>query len=189
MTATTLVGVLLSGLASARPAASAVAAGSLYSATDTGVISQSDGVSTWSTWGGGGFVHVLGPLEVVFDASAGTLVTSLVVPAGSWVMKGAVLIDGSTFVSLSDQARLTVGLVNFAEDQGIDLAIYDPWTYSRNAIGYISEAGPAPANENSWPGSSWCNFDAKVVVTWNAVHSGNPEDKCTVIAFIATPAT
>lgn len=46
---TTLPGVFLKGVAASRPAASAVAAGTVYSATDTGVISQSDG-SSWSTW-------------------------------------------------------------------------------------------------------------------------------------------
>ena len=50
MADTTLSGVLLKGLASARPAANAVAKGTVYSATDTGAITQSDGVSTWSTW-------------------------------------------------------------------------------------------------------------------------------------------
>lgn len=50
MTATTLDGVLLKGVAASRPAASAVAKGTIYSATDTGAITQSDGVSTWSAY-------------------------------------------------------------------------------------------------------------------------------------------
>jgi hypothetical protein len=57
MTATTLPGVLLSGTHAGRPAASAVAGGTLYAETDTGQIYQSNGVSTWSAWGaaaGGG---------------------------------------------------------------------------------------------------------------------------------------
>jgi hypothetical protein len=45
----TLGGVFLKGVAGSRPAANAVAGGTVYSATDTGVISQSDG-SSWSTW-------------------------------------------------------------------------------------------------------------------------------------------
>ena len=45
----TLSGVFLKGVAASRPAANAVAGGTVYSATDTGVISQSDG-SSWSTW-------------------------------------------------------------------------------------------------------------------------------------------
>lgn len=45
----TLGGVFLKGTAAARPAANAVAGGTVYSATDTGVITQSDGAS-WSTW-------------------------------------------------------------------------------------------------------------------------------------------
>jgi hypothetical protein len=54
MASTTLPGVLLKGVAGSRPAANAVAAGTLYSATDTGAITQSDGVSTWSPWATGG---------------------------------------------------------------------------------------------------------------------------------------
>lgn len=50
MVATTLPGVLLYGVAGSRPAANAVANGTLYSATDTGTVTQSDGVSTWSTF-------------------------------------------------------------------------------------------------------------------------------------------
>src|SRR5438552_3518139 len=46
---TTLVKVLQTGLIAGRPAANAVAAGSLYCATDDGHIYQSDGAS-WSVW-------------------------------------------------------------------------------------------------------------------------------------------
>lgn len=49
MADTTLPGVLLKGVAASRPAASAVAKGTIYSATDTGAITQSDG-SSWSTY-------------------------------------------------------------------------------------------------------------------------------------------
>lgn len=41
---------ITAGVFASRPAASAVPAGSLYSSTDTGIIYQSDGVSTWSTY-------------------------------------------------------------------------------------------------------------------------------------------
>jgi hypothetical protein len=44
-----LTGILLSGTFAARPAANTVAGGTLYSATDTGVIYQSDG-SSWTTY-------------------------------------------------------------------------------------------------------------------------------------------
>lgn len=49
MADTTLPGVLLKGVAASRPAANAVAKGTIYSATDTGAITQSDG-SSWSTY-------------------------------------------------------------------------------------------------------------------------------------------
>jgi hypothetical protein len=47
---------LQAGLATDRPDASSVPAGGLYSATDTGVVYQSDGTgwATWATAGGGG---------------------------------------------------------------------------------------------------------------------------------------
>lgn len=47
----TLPGVLLSGTHASRPAASAVANGTLYAETDTGQTYQSDGTSTWTAWG------------------------------------------------------------------------------------------------------------------------------------------
>ena len=46
----TLDGALLTGVHSSRPAASAVANGSLYAETDTGQTYQSDG-ATWTAWG------------------------------------------------------------------------------------------------------------------------------------------
>lgn len=45
----TLLGTMLHGVAASRPAANAVAGGTVYSATDTGAITQSDG-SSWATW-------------------------------------------------------------------------------------------------------------------------------------------
>jgi len=44
-----LVGILATGTLAARPSATTVATGSLYAATDTGVIYQSNG-ATWSVW-------------------------------------------------------------------------------------------------------------------------------------------
>lgn len=49
MVTTTLPGVLLTGIHSARPAANAVGTGTLYSCTTHSLVYQSDG-STWSTW-------------------------------------------------------------------------------------------------------------------------------------------
>ena len=74
----TLPGVLLSGVHSSRPAASAVASGTLYAETDTGQTYQSDGVSTWTAWGavaggGGGGVGALVLLEQHTASSSATL--------------------------------------------------------------------------------------------------------------------
>jgi hypothetical protein len=52
MAATTTLPVLFgTGVHASRPAASAVGAGGLYSCTTHSLIYQTDGVSTWSTWG------------------------------------------------------------------------------------------------------------------------------------------
>jgi hypothetical protein len=53
-----------------RPAASAVPAGSLYSATDTGVVYQSDGASTWSVYTNAGVPVTL--IDAKGDLIAGT---------------------------------------------------------------------------------------------------------------------
>src|ERR1700690_1802938 len=77
----TLPGVLLSGLHSARPAASAVADGTLYAETDTAQTYQSDGVSTWTAWG----ASAGGSLEVkeVDGSPDVTGVTKIIVSNGS----------------------------------------------------------------------------------------------------------
>lgn len=73
MVDTTLPGVLLFGVAGSRPAANAVANGTLYSATDTGTVTQSDGVSTWSTFLS---VSATGIPATIFDAKGDIIVAS-----------------------------------------------------------------------------------------------------------------
>jgi hypothetical protein len=52
MAATTTLPVLFAtGIHASRPAASAVGSGGLYSCTTHSLIYQTDGISTWSTWG------------------------------------------------------------------------------------------------------------------------------------------
>lgn len=75
MTDTTLPGVLLHGVAASRPSASAVAKGTLYSATDTGAITQSDGVSTWTAYATitAGFANPMTTSgDIIYGASSGT---------------------------------------------------------------------------------------------------------------------
>lgn len=62
MVAITIPGMFLTGTHAARPAASAVGGGTLYSCSDHSLIYQSDG-SAWSTWatvGGGGDGSLIG---------------------------------------------------------------------------------------------------------------------------------
>lgn len=73
----TLPGTFLSGTHGSRPAASAVASGTLYAETDTKQTYQSDGASTWTAWGA-----VMGIVQVgVGTRTAGDLTTS----STSWV--------------------------------------------------------------------------------------------------------
>lgn len=67
---------LLTGIHSARPAASAVPAGSLYSCTTHNLIYQSDGSSTWSTYATltGSYSSVSG--DTIFDAKGDLIVAS-----------------------------------------------------------------------------------------------------------------
>jgi hypothetical protein len=83
----TLPGVLLTGIHSARPAASAVASGTLYAETDTGQTYQSDGVSTWTAWGA---AIVGGSLEVkeVDGSPDVTGVTQVIVSNGTLTDNG-----------------------------------------------------------------------------------------------------
>lgn len=50
MATITWPGMTTKGTLAGRPAANAVGGGAFYSATDVGIIYQSDGVSTWSVW-------------------------------------------------------------------------------------------------------------------------------------------
>lgn len=75
MTATyTLPGVLLSGTHASRPAANAVAKGTLYAETDTAQTYQSDGSSTWTAWGAaaGGMANPMTtPGDIIVGGTAG----------------------------------------------------------------------------------------------------------------------
>lgn len=87
---TTLSGVLLKGVAASRPAASAVAGGTIYSATDTGAITQSDGASwtTYATVGSG----ITNPMTSVGDIIQGTTAGAaarLASPLAGKVLTGA----------------------------------------------------------------------------------------------------
>jgi hypothetical protein len=85
-TVTLLKDVLIGeGLLAARPAAGAVVAGSLYSATDTGAIYRRDSDGTWHTWrpaaGGAsselGYTQITAPISILSTSeAAGTLIFS-----------------------------------------------------------------------------------------------------------------
>lgn len=78
----TVPGVLLTGIHSARPAATAVAAGTLYSCTTHGLVYQSSG-SAWSTWATlgitsvGTLTGVVAPVEFVIDGGGSVIATGM----------------------------------------------------------------------------------------------------------------
>jgi hypothetical protein len=87
---------LLTGIHSARPAASAVPAGTLYSCTTHSLIYQSDGISTWSTYatlgGSGGVIE----LSYVEFTSPVTISATTEGAANTVVTAGAFTAAGST---------------------------------------------------------------------------------------------
>lgn len=92
MVSTTLPGVLLFGVAGSRPAANAVANGALYSATDTGTITQSDGVSTWATFLS---VSASGIPATIVDAKGDLIVAT----AADTVARQAVGANGTVLIA------------------------------------------------------------------------------------------
>jgi len=74
--ASRLQDVLLRGLAASRPAATAVAAGTLYYATDTATTTQSDG-ATWNTYADAATTTRTGALEAILDGGGSALTTGV----------------------------------------------------------------------------------------------------------------
>ena len=144
MVATTLPGVLLSGTHSARPAASAVASGTLYAETDTGQTYQSDGASTWTAWGA---AIVGGSLEVkeVDGSPDVTGVTKIIVSNGT----------------LTDNTGGSVTVLTGGGGGGASLlAIH---TYTAGSDGYVTTGSATPVDIDA------TNF----AITFTAPASGN----------------
>jgi hypothetical protein len=77
----TVPGILLTGIHSARP--STASAGALYSCTTHGLVYQSDGAGTWTTWatlgitGIGSLTGIVEPVEFVIDGGGSALTTGI----------------------------------------------------------------------------------------------------------------
>lgn len=113
MADTTLNGVLLKGVAASRPAANAVASGTIYSATDTGAITQSDGVSTWSTYAtiSSGMADPMTTRGDIIIRNAANTTARLARGAAGTVLTS----DGT------DVAYAAISLSSFTEVMGADL--------------------------------------------------------------------
>ncbi len=76
VSATTIPGILQTGIHSARPAATAVTNGALYSCTTHSLIYVSDG-ATWTTWATLGTVSSSRSIEFVIDGGGSALTTGI----------------------------------------------------------------------------------------------------------------
>jgi hypothetical protein len=72
----TIPGVLQAGIHSARPTATAVAEGALYSCSTHGLIYVSDG-STWSTWATLGAAAIAKSIDFVIDGGGSAISTGV----------------------------------------------------------------------------------------------------------------
>jgi hypothetical protein len=70
----TIADVILTGLRSAQPAATAVAAGTLYHVTDEAIIERSTG-SAWATYGGAGLPSKTRQITIVIDGGGSAITT------------------------------------------------------------------------------------------------------------------
>lgn len=89
MVATNLSGVLITSVAGSRPAANAVAGGTVHFSSDTGRISQSDGASTWTTFFTstvGGFSNPLTTTGDIIYSSSGTTAARLAIGSSANVL-------------------------------------------------------------------------------------------------------
>jgi hypothetical protein len=99
---------LLTGTIAARPAATAVPAGSLYSSTDEGVVYQSDGTN-WANWAtattAGGAARVV-ELKVIDDATVLTTGDGKVIFCIPQVLNGTNLTAAHAFVTTVSSSGL-----------------------------------------------------------------------------------
>lgn len=130
---TNLPAVLSKGVAGSRPAASAVAGGALYFATDTGVISQSDGVSTWTTFLTVPVSAMTNPLTTTGDiiySSSGTTAARLAIGSATTVLHGgttpgyAAVVEGDLSTSDITTANATTAKHGFAPKYPNDATKY-----------------------------------------------------------------
>ena len=139
MADTTLPGVLRKGVAGSRPAANAVGGGTLYSATDTGAVTQSDGVSTWSTWATIGSGDLAGKeLDYVARTTNASITATSEATADTVITGSSVAYDGSTIVMVEFWA-------NHAGPDVSGLSDLRFWLYDGSSsigfFGYVQQTG------------------------------------------------
>ena len=165
MADTTLPALLDTGTHAARPAATAVGSGALYSCTDHSLVYQSDG-STWTTWatlGGSGDVatdaiwDAAGDLAVGSGADTaarlaiGTAGQVLTVNAGATAPEWAAAAGGSGdgYDAGYDPRRPPSSGLNAVTDEFDDSSLDGDWTWTTTPAATVSES--------VYPG--WLNLD------------------------------
>lgn len=139
MTATTTLPVLFStGIHSARPAASAVGPGGLYSCTTHSLVYQTDG-SSWTTWAnlaGTGGTGTLTTIEEADGSPTDSAVTKLVMPNGTLAIVGHVATYTPAVAPTASEAFLSGDVTMTSAD-----TFYDGPSISLGAGTYIIMGG------------------------------------------------
>jgi hypothetical protein len=142
-----------SGVAASRPSASAVPQGYLYFATDTLLISKSDGVSTWTTVFNVGAVAPSPPsdaAQVLLGTGAYGIPAVLAANAQTGTTYTLVLTDGGKIVTLSNASAITLTVPTNAS---VAFAAHSIVNLLQLGAGQVTVAGAGGVTVNSRGGA------------------------------------
>ena len=141
MAATTLNGVLLTGNHGARPAATAVSKGTLYSCSTHSLVYQSD-AATWSTWATIGTSTTTVATDTIWDA-AGDLAVGSGADTAAKLAKG----NAGGTLAMGNSAVIWNANTSFPASKATSDRYY------RTDL----------AEEYIWDGTRWASIDVKVI--------------------------
>ncbi len=181
MTDTTLPGVLLHGTAAARPAANAVAKGTVYSATDTGAITQSDGVSTWSTWatisaGGSGSITASGYTQNTAKMLGRTTGSSgaieeISVGTGLSLSAGSLTATGGSGGWPMLEAHTASGVSTVLDFTSFISSTYDVYMFTINGLAPVTNTATVQVQFGTGGGPTW-DTGSNYEWAWLGITSG-----------------